>query len=315
MRKISAIAVAVGMSATMTACAGFPGSNGCEPGITSGGASSIINAPGKFASAPRVDFPTPIVTYETEATELISGDGDLLTDGQPVRIKLSIFNGRTGEEIPNGDSDMITMVGGTAIPAVGPALECSTVGSRIAIAASAEAAHGSQPFPDAGVEAEDTFVFVADVLDSYLAKANGAPQLAKAGQPAVVLAPNGAPGITVPGSGNEAADPPEELVVSVLKAGDGAELKEGDQAILHYTGVMWSNNEVFDSSWSKGTAGVFSLAEGVIPGFKDGLIGQKIGSQVLLVIPPELGYGDTGSGSIPAGETLVFVVDILGASD
>ena len=53
---------------------------------------------------------------------------------------------------------------------------------------------------------------------------------------------------------------------------------------------------------------------GVIPGWTQGLAGQTVGSQVLLVIPPDLGYGDQASGSIPANSTLVFVVDILAAS-
>ena len=50
-----------------------------------------------------------------------------------------------------------------------------------------------------------------------------------------------------------------------------------------------------------------------IQGWKDGLIGQTVGSQVLLVIPPDKGYGNKASGSIPANSTLVFVVDILAA--
>jgi peptidylprolyl isomerase len=53
-------------------------------------------------------------------------------------------------------------------------------------------------------------------------------------------------------------------------------------------------------------------AESVIQGFVQSLEGIKIGSQVVAVIPPELGYGDTAQGSIPAGSTLIFVIDVLG---
>jgi peptidylprolyl isomerase len=52
--------------------------------------------------------------------------------------------------------------------------------------------------------------------------------------------------------------------------------------------------------------------EGLIEGFATALIGQKVGSQVIAVIPPDLAYGSAGTQSVPAGATLVFVFDVLG---
>jgi FKBP-type peptidyl-prolyl cis-trans isomerase len=69
---------------------------------------------------------------------------------------------------------------------------------------------------------------------------------------------------------------------------------------------------VFDSSWKRGAPTQFSIS-GVVPGFQKALVGQKVGSQVVAVVTPADGYGDKGSGSIPANATLVFVIDILGA--
>ena len=84
--------------------------------------------------------------------------------------------------------------------------------------------------------------------------------------------------------------------------------------MVKYTG--WTTDgKQFDSSWDKNTtfdADVSSSGQ-IIQGWKDGLIGQTVGSQVLLVIPPDKGYGNKASGSIPANSTLVFVVDILAA--
>lgn len=54
-----------------------------------------------------------------------------------------------------------------------------------------------------------------------------------------------------------------------------------------------------------------NMQGGVIEGWLEGLKGQKVGSEVLLVVPPSLGYGDQAQGEIPANSTLVFVVDIL----
>jgi FKBP-type peptidyl-prolyl cis-trans isomerase len=52
--------------------------------------------------------------------------------------------------------------------------------------------------------------------------------------------------------------------------------------------------------------------DAVVPGFAEALEGQTVGSQVMVVIPPDQGYGEEGQGAIPGGSTLVFVIDILG---
>ena len=76
----------------------------------------------------------------------------------------------------------------------------------------------------------------------------------------------------------------------------------------------WNTGEIFDSSWQRGAPATFPT-DGVIQGFRDALVGQTVGSQVIAIIPPDLGYGPQGGtpdGSIGAEDTIVFVVDILG---
>ena len=71
---------------------------------------------------------------------------------------------------------------------------------------------------------------------------------------------------------------------------------------------------MFDSSWTRKSPATFAIGTGnVIPGWDKGLVGKKVGSRVLLVVPPADGYGAQGQGQIPANATLVFVVDILDA--
>jgi peptidylprolyl isomerase len=115
------------------------------------------------------------------------------------------------------------------------------------------------------------------------------------------------PEVTVP----EGEDPPTELVIEDLEEGDGAEVEEGDTITAHYVGVAWSTGEEFDSSWERGEPTTFPL-DGVIQGWGEGLVGMREGGQRRLVIPPELGYGEGGSGAaIGPNETLVFVVDLV----
>jgi peptidylprolyl isomerase len=160
------------------------------------------------------------------------------------------------------------------------------------------------------VASGDSIVIVVDVRKTYLARADGTNQVMGGGLPAVVLGPDGRPGITVP-----AAAAPKRLEVADLKTGSGAVLQPGDTAIVHYTGVLWNDNTVFDSTWQNGSPVSLPLktgSGGVVKGFVAALKGQRVGSQVLAVLPPDEAYGSTGNGSVPANATLVFVVDILG---
>jgi FKBP-type peptidyl-prolyl cis-trans isomerase len=151
------------------------------------------------------------------------------------------------------------------------------------------------------------------VKRAFPSRADGVVQLSRDGFPAVVLAPDGRPGITVP-----KADPPvkDDIAVEVLKKGSGPVVKQGDSVVVQYTGVLWSDNTVFDSSWENGAPVTFKVGEGaqVIPGFSDALVGQTVGSQIGVIVPPSQGYGDQGSDKIPAKSTLFFVIDILGVS-
>ncbi len=106
-------------------------------------------------------------------------------------------------------------------------------------------------------------------------------------------------------------DPPGELVKKDIKAGSGKAAKEGDTVKVQYVGHNWSDNKEFDASWGRGDPFEFTLGEGqVIQGWDQGVVDMKEGGRRLLIIPPDLGYGNQGQGEIPANETLIFVVDL-----
>ena len=111
-------------------------------------------------------------------------------------------------------------------------------------------------------------------------------------------------------------EPPTDLVVTDITAGDGAEATAGSTVEVHYVGVTHSSGEEFDASYTRGQPLSFRLGVGqVISGWDQGVAGMKVGGRRQLVIPPHLGYGDRGAGGvIGPGETLIFVVDLLGVS-
>ncbi|RPF26051.1 FKBP-type peptidyl-prolyl cis-trans isomerase [Georgenia muralis] len=107
---------------------------------------------------------------------------------------------------------------------------------------------------------------------------------------------------------------PEGLQVKVLEQGDGAAVEAGQTIVVNYLGQTWGGH-VFDNSYDRGSSISFPIGMGVvIGGWDDGLVGRQIGSRLLLSIPPEDGYGPAGvpQAGIKGGDTLVFVVDILG---
>lgn len=307
---LALLATATAVALTLTGCTAPP-----EPEATAGASSDLIEVGGDFGEEPRVDFPTPVTPSETQCTEVIEGEGDRLVEGQQALVGLAVYNGSSGEELQVvgfGEEEPVSvLLGASTLPGLRKGLSCAREGSRVAVVVPPADAFGEEGNAQLGLEPEDSLVVVFDVQRAFLRKADGAPQLTRDGFPAVVTAPDGRPGITVPDT-----EPFETTEVEVLKAGSGEVVEDGDQVVVHYTGVLWSDNEVFDSTWENGGPTAFVVSEGegaeVIPGFSKALIGQKVGSQVGVVVAPEDGYGEAGGGAIPADATLFFVIDILG---
>ena len=132
--------------------------------------------------------------------------------------------------------------------------------------------------------------------------------MSDANLPQITRHASGAPAVEFGG-----AEKPDSLVVEVLERGEGAPVVAGQSITVHYTGWLWDGAK-FDSSWDRGEPISFVIARGsLIDGWVDGLVGQPVGSKVLLVIPPEAAYGARGTGPIPGGATLVFAVDLIAA--
>jgi peptidylprolyl isomerase len=110
--------------------------------------------------------------------------------------------------------------------------------------------------------------------------------------------------------------PPSMLEIDDIVVGDGDEAQNGQNVEVHYVGVAYSTGDEFDASWNRGSTFRFPLGGGrVIKGWDMGVKGMKVGGRRKLVIPPHLGYGDRGAGgAIKPGETLIFVVDLIGVS-
>ena len=322
MRRAPALIASAGLLvAVLTGCSSPGDAADCEAPVTEGAASRLVSASGEFGSAPTVDFPTPLKTDTSQVSEIIAGTGDGIVPDQLVKLDVTLYNGTTGALISESEYDGATQASivvddEQTLPGLALGLECAQVGSRLALIVSPDDGLGpAGGDANSGIGANDSLVFVIDVVRADLLRADGANRPVAGGLPSVVLAPDGTPGITIP-----SRQPPTELEIGVLKQGNGPKVEDGDTATLHYTGVLWNEKTVFDSSWQTGKPAEFLIVDGskteggLIPGFAQAVIGQTVGSQVVAVIPPDQAYGDEASQTIPAGSTLVFVVDILGVN-
>ena len=295
---LSAIVLA-GCAASGTPNASAPGANAlCDAAAPSGKASDSVNVDGDFGTVSTATFTPGLEVKDLERTVLTEGDGDALEDGDYVHYALSAFSADTGERL--GD---VGYVDGELLPQlvssdqnIGQILGCATVGSRLALTFPA-----AQDQTGAAAPAQ---VYVVDVLGVMPLAAWGDEQDPVDGFPTVKLADDGSPTITLPET-----DAPTTVDLEVLKKGDGTTVNPGDTVLVQYTGVKWSDGSVFDSSWDKGAPASFPTT-GVVDGFRQALEGQTVGSQVVVVIPPEFGYGPSEGHELQK-ETLVFVVDIL----
>ncbi len=313
-------AVLLSLVACSTGTNEAQGGSACD--TTAAGASSDkVEAVGDFGTAPKVTFDDPLTAKTTERTVLIEGKGDPAAEGSTLTVQYSAYNATSGDEIEVTSYDdegavPFTLSKGQLLPGLLKALSCSSVGDRVAAVIPPVDAFKETGNEQLSVGPSDSLVFVIDVTDiaapvEVLPRADGEDQPLPEGFPAidVTLDDAGVPTVTLPDTA-----PPAEFQVAVLKKGDGAVVADDADVTTNYQGIIWSSKTVFNDSWAAGEPVPFNVGQ-VVPGFSQMLVGQTVGSQVIAILPPASGYGDTppeGSG-IAAGDTLVFIVDILAA--
>ncbi len=313
MRRIAALALPLAIvigTATLVA--------GC--GSSSPSPSAAIKVTGAFGQNPAVHIPKVKPGNRLVVTTVVKGSGPQL--GQS-----DVFIGNYVGYVWSGTKSTLKADTFTSAPSLFPpgaqllkglkqALVGQRTGSRVLAVLPPADWYNAQSTPQTGVKATDTLVFVVDMIKTYAATSSaGGQQLSHGGGtlPTVGSAQGSAPTVTIPKTA-----PPKTLAVRTLIQGTGPKVTKGQLIVVQYVGVIWASKKVFDSSWARSSPIAVTIGASptqVIPGWDKGLVGQNVGSRVLLVIPPADGYGKTGysQAGIKGTDTLVFVVDILGA--
>lgn len=307
-----AAACSLAMCATLAACGNTSNSNdskdsssnSSKSGDTSLDQIAGVTAKGELGKKPEIALAkTPMTVQNNTYAVLQKGNGDVIEDGDRVCAQGIAVNVKDGSEL------MSTWEKNTP--------DCSLVVSKSSMNESyynllkgqklnATVAVGVNDSNSSGTSYIMAMTLVSKSKDLKRAEGEQVKDI-PANLPKVTLDKDGKPSIDMNGQGDV-----DKLIIQPLIKGKGKKVKETDTVSANYTGWL-TNGKQFDSSWDRGQAADFSLQH-VVKGWTQGLAGQTVGSQVLLVIPPDLGYGKDGSGdSIPGNATLVFVVDILAA--
>lgn len=319
---VSTVAVAAMVALSLAACGASADDSAlaaCEE-TPSGPHSSSIKVSGEFGNEPTVKMPPAFEVKETERTVTIAGKGAPALDGELVTAHYTAYNAATGQVVQLEPESTWTEGGflldesaKSGLPGIYKTLRCAQEGARIVSAIPAIELFGDVDASEIGIGPADTVVFVFDV-----SKVEPAPTEAPAPEqeplptpsewvdnvPAVDLSGD-IPVVTLPDTA-----PPTELQLKVITEGTGPVVADPQSSVtVDYQGTSWDAGEIFDQSYTRGEPSTFPVG-GVIEGFAAAMVDQKVGSTVIVTIPPEFAYGDDPSGHELGGQTLVFLIQI-----
>ncbi|MFD7875742.1 FKBP-type peptidyl-prolyl cis-trans isomerase [Streptomyces sp. NPDC059766] len=274
-----------------------------------------ITAGTKFGEKPTVAKGTGEPSDQLAVKTVIAGGGQTVAENDYIQANYlgqiwdtaKVFDNSWDRKTPL----VIQLAQGSIIDGWRYALAGKKAGSRVEFSVPPTWGYGKGGNTQAGIKGTDTLVFVVDLQETFNAKssAKGKPVAQDdAKLPKVGTNTDGsAPSIEVP-----KVDPPKGLVANYVLEGDGDQVGAQDSVLVQYKGVLWENGKEFDSTYGRKSLTSFGLSQ-VVKGWAQGLTGKKVGSRVLIVVPPDLGYGNNppqGSG-IGKDSTMVFTVDIL----
>lgn len=277
--------------------------------VAPGEASNAVAVDGVFGSTPVIDVAAPLTAESTQRTVLEEGEGAVAVDGDTIVFEYALYNGTSGDEIETtgfGGATPASFTIDTAaeqFAGISLALACSTPGSRLVIVVPPGDGFGEEGVPALGLDGTEALVFVVDVLEIQAQPEPVTPDEWTTGVPEVDLGQT-PPVVTLPAEGA-----PATLSLAVLEQGDGDVVGDDATVLVDYQGTSWQTGEVFDQSFG-GSPATFPVT-GVIQGFAAGLIGQQVGTTLLVSIPADLAYGPDPEAHPLGGQDLLFLVTII----
>ena len=268
-----------------------------------------IKVTGTFGKVPTVSFKHPLRFDKTQSKVLIAGTGPVVQSDGVVDVHYVGYVGRTGTKFNDSYAQGATVAFplGNVVPGFKKGLEGKKVGDRVLIAMTSEDGY-AQGNPQIGVNIGDTLIFVVDIRQTSLKLATGTAVTPPATVPAYKVTGN-KPEVSI----TTTATPPTALVAQPLIKGTGTVKVEKNSFILaKYRTYSWKTGKLIEDKY--GDQPDYGAIADTIPAWQKGLIGQTVGSRVMIIAPPADAYpnGNTNP-PVEKGDTLVYVVDVLWA--
>ncbi|MEL4357402.1 MULTISPECIES: FKBP-type peptidyl-prolyl cis-trans isomerase [unclassified Luteococcus] len=335
LRRAGVALLAVGLSASLAACGSKEGDDAsASPSAAASGASSapaasasgsasaaatptvkptqvkdlsgITVAPATVGKAPKVTAKWPLAIDKSQTKVLTPGTGETVAKGATVKVNYQGVNARDGKvfdsSFERGQAATFSLRG--VVPGFTKAIEGQKLGSRVVTMMTAADGYADGN-PNAGIQKGDNLVFVIDILET---SKNVAP---KAGLPTIKDDAQGIPTATMP---KTAA--PAETVVQPLVQAPGEKVTEKFMLQVAYRAWDWKTGKLLEDSYSAQQAPQPLQVSQLIPAMKKGLVGQTVGSRVMVVIPPKDQPKPQANSASPSAtpsastQTLVYVIDI-----
>jgi peptidylprolyl isomerase len=268
------------------------------------------------AEAPKVTIPDGFTVASTQNRVLAPASGPPVKEGDAIVAEYAAYDATTDRLFDStfgagGTPHVFTLSTDKLLKGMVTGIVGVDQGSTIALAIPPADAFGTAGQQSAGIGGSDTIFFVLKVDRILPEKAEGAQQNLPPTVPTLQYDANGLPS-QFKATGKEPAQLKHLGVYDLIK-GKGPVVKSGQAIFVEYVGQIYPDGKVFDSSWSRGPFGTKIGEQAVIKGWDQGLVGQRVGSRVILTIPSDLGYGSSGSsdGTIKGDQSLIFAVDIL----
>ncbi|WP_432478399.1 FKBP-type peptidyl-prolyl cis-trans isomerase [Nocardioides sp. GXQ0305] len=314
LRRLLPLPLTLLLGATLVACGDDSGDDGSSSSSAAGLESLTID--GEVGDEPQVTFDGQVQADEVETEVVEEGDGEEVETGDSVLTQIWIGNGYQEEKaFSTYDADtpqLFTVDEKMLSPFFLAGLEGQKIGSRVAVAASAETAFGEAGNAQLGIGNKDSVVAVIDLLSSVPDGPEGQEQKAPSWAPGLQGDEEAPTGLDFSGT----PKPDGSLKSAYLIEGEGEKVEKGQTIVVDYLGQVYGGKKPFDESFSAQPTSFQIGVGGVVKGWDQTLVGVPVGSRVIMAIPPKLGYGEKGNpqAGIKGTDTLYFVVDVLAAN-
>jgi peptidylprolyl isomerase len=304
-RRLAALLVAA--SLTLAACSGSDDNSSSGTSASAEPKAKIVSGPlpevtGEFGAKPTIATPTEQPSKDLAVKVLDEGTGKKVKNDDLLVVHYLGQIWDTGAVFDNsydrGEPAAFAIGAGKVIKGWDDALVGQTVGSRIELAVPPNLGYGEAGSEQAGIEGDDTLVFVVDLVDTY-PKGMWVANTPVASIPAELpkVKDNGegkAPSVTIP----DAAPAPEQTVATVVADGTGEPLAPDKQLVGQVVRVNFTSKKTEYSSWDE-TPIAFRAT--TVPGLSEAIAGKNAGTRVLL----QVSAADSGQ------DPLLLVIDVV----